>query len=78
MKCKGKCYLCYHFKTIRITERNLYNYTFFGHKLIQKWMGIQGFIQVWFCKKENLPWQVYTTRQWANMATNMNCKYREE
>jgi len=72
-----KCIECFHFKTIKVTDETLKTFWFFDSGLVNKRIGEQGFVKVWFCKKEALPRQVYTTLHHAKLLTNLNCKCRD-
>jgi hypothetical protein len=72
-----KCIECFHFKTIKVTDKTLKTFWFYDSGLVNKRIGEQGFVKVWFCKKEKLPRQVYTTLHHAGLLTNLNCKCRD-
>ena len=71
------CKECFNFKTVTITTYNVKHFYFQFNKPLNKGIQNYGQVQVWFCKKQQLPRAVYLTKEYAYALTSMNCDCQE-
>ena len=67
------CKECFHFKTVIVKPYNIRYFFFQDNKILNDRLKYYGQVEVWFCKKDKLPWKVYLNKQKAYAITSLTC-----